>query len=141
MEVLDGDIVRQRLWKELGFSKQDRDENVRRIGLVAELLAQNGTIVIVAAISPYQAIRDEVRQRIRDFVEVYVNAPIEVCEFRDVKGLYQRARRGEVKGLTGIDDPYEAPLQPEIECNTDRESIPESALKVLEYVQSRLPQR
>ncbi|NES86619.1 MAG: adenylyl-sulfate kinase [Moorea sp. SIO2B7] len=131
IEILDGDIVRQNLTKGLGFSKEDRDENIRRIGFVAHLLTRNGVIVIVSAISPYREIRDEVRQKVGDFVEVYVNAPLEVCEERDVKGLYKRARAGEIKGFTGIDDPYEAPLNPEIECRTDLEELPESAAKVL----------
>ena len=107
LEILDGDVVRQNLTKGLGFSKEDRDENIRRIGFVSHLLTRNGVIVLVSAISPYREIREEVRQRIGDFVEIYVNAPLAVCEGRDVKGLYQRARAGEIKGFTGIDDPYE----------------------------------
>lgn len=134
LEVLDGDIVRQNLSKGLTFSKADRDENIRRIGFVSHLLTRNGVIVIVSAISPYREIREEVRQKIGDFVEVYVNAPLEVCEKRDVKGLYQRARSGEIKGFTGIDDPYEAPLNPEIECLTDQEDTLESVSKVLEQL-------
>ncbi len=134
IEVLDGDIVRQNLTKGLGFSKADRDENIRRIGFVAHLLTRNGVIVLVSAISPYRTIRDEVRQRIGDFIEVFVNAPLEVCEGRDVKGLYKRARAGEIKQFTGIDDPYEAPLNPEIECRTDQESLEESVAKVLAKV-------
>ena len=131
LEVLDGDIVRQNLTKGLGFSKEDRDENIRRIGFVSHLLTRNGVIVLVSAISPYREIRDEVRNKIGDFVEVYVNAPLEVCEQRDVKGLYKRARAGEIKAFTGIDDPYESPLKPEIECRTDREELAESVDKVL----------
>lgn len=131
LEVLDGDVVRQNLTKGLGFSKEDRDENIRRIGFVSHLLTRHGVIVLVSAISPYQNIREEVRQRIGDFLEVFVNAPLEVCEQRDVKGLYQKARAGEIKGFTGIDDPYEPPLKPEIECRTDLESLPESVSKVL----------
>lgn len=130
LEILDGDIVRQNLTKGLGFSKEDRDENIRRIGFVSHLLTRNGVIVFVSAISPYRAIREEVRQRIGDFVEVYVNAPLEVCEDRDVKGLYERARAGQIKGFTGIDDPYEAPNNPEIECRTDKETLSESVDKV-----------
>ena len=136
IEVLDGDIVRQNLTKGLGFSKADRDENIRRIGFVAHLLSRNGVIVLVSAISPYRAIRDEVRQRIGDFIEVFVNAPLAVCEERDVKGLYKRARAGEIKQFTGIDDPYEAPLNPEIECRTDQESLEESVAKVLAKVEA-----
>lgn len=130
VEILDGDIVRTNLTKGLGFSKADRDENIRRIGFVSHLLTRNGVIVIVSAISPYRAIREEVRQRIGDFVEVFVNAPLNVCENRDVKGLYKKARAGEIKGFTGIDDPYEAPLNPEIECRTDLEDLDESVAKV-----------
>jgi adenylylsulfate kinase len=131
VEVLDGDIVRQNLTKGLGFSKEDRDENIRRIGFVSHLLSRNGVIVLVSAISPYRAIRNELRQRIGDFVEIYVNAPLAVCEARDVKGLYQKARAGEIKQFTGIDDPYEPPLNPEIECRTDQETLEESVAKVL----------
>ena len=132
VEVLDGDIVRTNLTKGLGFSKEDRDENIRRIGFVSHLLTRNGVIVIVSAISPYRAIRDEVRERIGNFVEVHVNAPLEVCEQRDVKGLYQRARAGEIKMFTGIDDPYEPPLNPEVECRTDLEELEESVNKVFQ---------
>jgi len=131
LEVLDGDIVRTNLTKGLGFSKEDRDENIRRIGFVSHLLTRNGVIVLVSAISPYRAIRDEVRQRIGDFMEVYVSAPLEVCENRDVKGLYKRARAGEIKQFTGIDDPYEPPLNPEVNCETHKESLEESVNKVL----------
>jgi adenylylsulfate kinase len=137
VEPLDGDIVRLNLTKGLGFSKADRDENIRRIGFVAHLLSRNGVVVLVSAISPYREIRDEVRSRIGDFVEVYVNAPLETCEQRDVKGLYVKARAGEIKGFTGIDDPYEAPLAPEVECRTDRESVSESVAKVLEALEGR----
>lgn len=131
LEVLDGDIVRTNLTKGLGFSKEDRDENIRRIGFVSHLLTRNGVIVVVSAISPYRAIRDEVRAKIGNFVEVFVNAPLNVCEDRDVKGLYQKARSGEIKMFTGISDPYEAPLNPEIECRTDLEELDESVNKVL----------
>lgn len=139
VETLDGDVVRQRLCKDLGFSKRDRDENIRRIGFVAEILARNGIIVIVSAISPYRAARDEVRSRIADFVEVYVNAPIEICQHRDVKGLYRRARAGDLREFTGIDDPYEPPLQPEVECRTDLETVEEGVQKILDHIQLRLP--
>jgi adenylylsulfate kinase len=131
LEVLDGDVVRENLTKGLGFSKADRDENIRRIGFVAHLLTRNEVIVLVSAISPYRDIRDEVRARIGDFVEVYVNAPLSVCEERDVKGLYKKARAGEIKQFTGIDDPYEAPLNPEVECRTDLETLEESTTKVI----------
>lgn len=131
LEVLDGDIVRTNLTKGLGFSKEDRDENIRRIGFVSHLLTRNGVIVLVSAISPYRNIRDEVRGRIGDFMEVYVSAPLEVCEARDVKGLYKRARAGEIKQFTGIDDPYEPPINPEVNCETHKETLEESVNKVL----------
>lgn len=131
IEVFDGDIVRTNLTKGLGFSKEDRDTNIRRIGFVASLLTRHGVIVLVSAISPYRDIRDEVRTRIGNFVEVFVNAPLNVCEGRDVKGLYKRARSGEIKSFTGIDDPYEEPLNPEIECRTDLETLEESVDKIL----------
>jgi adenylylsulfate kinase len=132
VEMLDGDIVRENLSKGLGFSKQDRDINIRRIAFVAHLLQRNGVFVITAAISPYRAIRDEGRAMIKDFVEVFADAPLDVCEQRDVKGLYAKARAGEIKEFTGIDDPYEPPLNPEVVCRTDRESVEESARKVLD---------
>ena len=135
VEVLDGDVVRQNLTKGLGFSKEDRDENIRRVGFVANLLTRNQVIVLVSAISPYHEIREEVRQQIGNFVEVYVNAPLEVCEERDVKGLYRKARAGEIKNFTGIDDPYEPPQNPEVECRTDLESVEESVSKVLTKLQ------
>ena len=135
VEILDGDVVRQNLTKGLGFSKEDRDENIRRVGFVANLLTRNQVIVLVSAISPYQEMREEVRQRIGNFVEVYVNAPLAVCEERDVKGLYRKARSGEIKNFTGIDDPYESPLNPEVECRTDLETLEESVSKVLNKLQ------
>ena len=135
LEILDGDVVRKNLTKGLGFSKEDRDENIRRIGFVSHLLTRNGVIVLVSAISPYSEIREEVKQKIGNFVEVYVNAPLAVCEKRDVKGLYKRARAGEIKNFTGIDDPYEAPLNPTIECRTDLEELEESVGKVLKKLE------
>ncbi|SRR5260370_12377088 len=138
VEWLDGDVVRQRLSKGLGFSKEDRDENIRRIGFVAELLTRNGVIVLVSAISPYRDVREEVRRRIGNFVEVYVHAPLEVCEQRDVNGVYRRARAGEIRNVTGLDDPYEPPPAPDVECRTDRETVSESAAKVLEAVLARM---
>jgi len=131
VEILDGDVVRTNLSKGLGFSQEDRDTNIRRIGFVANLLSRNGVVAITAAISPYRAIRDEIRAMEPNFVEVYVTAPLEVCEGRDVKGLYAKARAGEIKGFTGIDDPYEEPVNPEIICYTERESVEESVKKVL----------
>ncbi|WP_439566500.1 adenylyl-sulfate kinase [Gloeocapsopsis crepidinum] len=131
VEVLDGDIVRENLTKGLGFSKADRDENIRRIGFVAQLLTRNGVIVIVSAISPYREIRDEVRGKIGNFLEIYVNAPLAVCEERDVKGLYKKARAGEIKSFTGIDDPYEPPINPKVEGRTNQETLSESVEKVM----------
>lgn len=134
VELLDGDEVRRHLSKDLGFSRQDRDENIRRIAFVAELLTRNGVIVLVSAISPYRGAREEARRRIGNFVEVFVNAPLAVCERRDRKGLYKRARAGEIKGFTGIDDPYEPPPSPEIQCDTDRETEAESVDKIIRYL-------
>jgi adenylylsulfate kinase len=134
VEVLDGDEVRSTLCRDLGFTRPDREENLRRIAFVAELLTRNPIIVLVAAISPYQAIREEIRGRSSRFVEVYVNAPLAVCEKRDLKGLYRKARNHELKNLTGIDEPYEPPLNPEVECRTDQESIDESVEKVTQYI-------
>ncbi|MBD0341445.1 MAG: adenylyl-sulfate kinase [Microcoleus sp. Co-bin12] len=131
VEILDGDVVRTNLSKGLGFSQEDRNTNIRRIGFVAHLLSRNGVVAMTAAISPYRAIRDEIRAMEPNFVEVYVTAPLEVCEGRDVKGLYAKARAGEIKGFTGIDDPYEEPVNPEIICYTERESVEESVKKVL----------
>ncbi len=131
LEVLDGDEIRENLTKGLGFSKEDRDTNIRRIGFVAKLLVRNDVIVLVPVISPYRAIRDEMREAIGNFVEVFVNAPIEVCEKRDVKGLYQKVRAGEIKQFTGISDPYEPPLNPEVECRTDLEELEESVGKIM----------
>ena len=133
-EILDGDIIRQNLTKGLGFSKEDRDENIRRIGFVAQLLTRNNTIVIAAAISPYREVRDEVRAKIGDFVEVYVSTPLEVCEKRDIKGLYKRARAGEIKQFTGIDDPYEEPLNPQVNCDAQSETVDECTGKVYKYL-------
>ncbi|MEG5060321.1 adenylyl-sulfate kinase [Microcoleus sp. A2-C5] len=131
VEILDGDVVRTNLSKGLGFSKEDRDTNIRRIGFVANLLSRNGIVAITAAISPYRAIRDEIRAIEPNFVEVYVKAPLEVCEARDVKGLYAKARAGEIKGFTGIDDAYEEPLNPEIICYTEPESIEDCVKQIL----------
>ena len=131
-EILDGDVVRENLSKGLGFSKEDRDTNIRRIAFVAHLLQRNGTFVITAAISPYRDIRDEARAMIKDFVEVYADAPLDVCEERDPKGLYKKARAGEIKGFTGIDDPYEAPENAEVVCDTANETVEQSAQKVID---------
>ncbi len=132
VEVLDGDVVRTNLSKGLGFSKEDRDTNIRRIGWVCELLTRNDVVAIGAAISPYREIRDEIRGKIGRFVEVYVTAPLDVLAERDIKGLYKKAMAGEIKGFTGVDDPYEPPLNPEVTCHSDGSETPEqSAAKVL----------
>jgi adenylyl-sulfate kinase len=130
VELLDGDVVRTHLSKGLGFSKEDRDTNIRRIGFVCELLSRNGVIAIAAAISPYREVREEVRSRIGNFVEVYVHCPIEVLAERDVKGLYKRALAGEISSFTGVSDPYEPPANPEITVDSSRESLDESVEKV-----------
>jgi adenylyl-sulfate kinase len=131
VEVLDGDVVRTNLSKGLGFSKEDRDANIRRIGFVCNLLTRNEVIAIAAAISPYRDIRDEVRRDIGAFVEVFVKCPIDVLAERDVKGLYKKALAGEIKNFTGIDDPYEEPLAPEVVVETDRETPEQSAARIL----------
>src|SRR5665213_1704328 len=130
VELLDGDIVRTNLSQGLGFSREDRDTNIRRIGFVAELLSRNGIIVVVAAISPYRETRDEVKAKIANFLEVFVDCPVEVLAERDVKGLYKRALAGEVSNFTGISDPYEPPLHPDVTVRSDRESLDESVGKV-----------
>ena len=135
VELLDGDVVRTNLSKGLGFSKEDRDTNIRRIGFVASLLARNNTVCIAAAISPYQSIRDEVRGMHANFVEVYTECSIEKLEERDTKGLYAKARAGEIKGFTGIDDPYEEPASPEVVVHTEKEGIDESADKIIRYLE------
>jgi adenylyl-sulfate kinase len=137
VEVLDGDVVRTELCKGLGFSKQDRDENIHRIGFVCELLSRNGVIAIGAAISPYQAAREKVRSRVTKFLEVYVACPLEVLIRRDVKGIYRRALAGEIQNFTGISDPYEVPIAPDITVHSDRESPAES----VETVWAALKQR
>jgi len=131
VEVLDGDVIRTNLSKGLGFSKEDRDTNVRRVGFVCELLSRNGVIAIAALVSPYRAIRQEVRAASDRFVEVFVNCPVEQCQRRDVKGMYGKALRGEITNFTGVDDPYESPERPEIELHTDIESVDESVERVL----------
>ncbi|HXL35380.1 MAG TPA: adenylyl-sulfate kinase [Gemmatimonadales bacterium] len=132
VEVLDGDEVRQNLSKGLGFSREDRDTNIRRIGYVAKLLTRNGVAVITAAISPYRAIRDEMREDIGAFVEVYVKASLAECIRRDTKGLYRRALAGEVPEFTGVSDPYEEPLSPELVIDTEREEITDSTARVID---------
>jgi adenylyl-sulfate kinase len=141
VEVLDGDEVRTHLSKGLGFSKDDRDTNIRRIGYVAELLARNGVGVIAAAISPYRDVRDEVRGKIERhgcvFVEAYVECPIDVLTARDVKGLYRKALAGEIKNFTGVSDPYEPPLAPDVHVRSDREHIDEGVEKIIAALAAR----
>ena len=138
LEILDGDIVRENLSKGLGFSKEDRDTNIRRIAFVADLLSRNGVPVITAAISPYAEIRAEARELMGDrFIEVYVKASVDTCAERDVKGLYAKAFAGEIKEFTGVSDPYEIPENAEIVCDTESETPEESAQKLLDYLESR----
>jgi sulfate adenylyltransferase len=135
--MLDGDVVRTHLSKGLGFSKDDRDTNILRIGFVAGEIARHSGTVICAAISPYRSARNEARKMVGQdrFIEIYVNTPIDVCEQRDVKGLYARARRGEIKGFTGIDDPYEDPLNPEIMLETVDRTPEQNARLIIDYLQ------
>ncbi len=131
VEMLDGDVVRTNLSKGLGFSKEDRDTNIKRIGFVCKILSRNGVVAIASAISPYRDVRDEVRQDIGDFVEVYVNCPLEVLVERDVKGLYKKALAGEIKNFTGVSDPYEPPLNPEVIVDSSKETPEESVARIL----------
>jgi len=131
VEVLDGDEVRENLSKGLGFSKEDRDTNIRRIGYVCRLLSRNGAVAISAAISPYAAIRQEVRDSIDRFVEVYVRCPVDVLTERDTKGLYKKALAGEIKNFTGVSDPYEAPDNAEVVVDTDKETEDESVGRII----------
>ncbi|HNT34368.1 MAG TPA: adenylyl-sulfate kinase [bacterium] len=131
VEILDGDVVRTNLSKGLGFSKEDRDINIRRIGFVCHLLTRNDVVAISAAISPYKSVRNENRKLIGRFVEVYVKCPIEVLSERDVKGLYKKALKGEIKNFTGVDDPYEEPDNPEIIVDSSKETVQESIAKII----------
>ena len=137
--LLDGDVVRTHLSQGLGFSKEDRDINIRRIGFVAAEIVRHGGTAICAAVSPYRATRNEVRSMVGSdhFVEVFVDTPLEVCEMRDSKGMYAKARRGEIKGFTGIDDPYDAPLHPELRINTTSHTAEENARLVVDYLKLR----
>jgi adenylyl-sulfate kinase len=138
VEVLDGDVVRENLSKGLGFSKEDRDTNIRRIAFVADLLSRNGVPVITAAISPYRELRDEARELMGDrFIEVFVKASVEVCAERDVKGLYEKAFKGEIKEFTGVSDPYEPPLNAELTLDTEHDSAEEDAATVLSLLEER----
>ena len=137
VELLDGDVVRTNLSKGLGFSKDDRDTNILRIGFVANLLTRNSVVTIVSAISPYREARNQCRAMIQDFVEVFVHATVEECAKRDVKGLYQKARAGQIPEFTGISAPYEPPLHPEITLRTDAQGVEESVRQVLAYLEQR----
>lgn len=132
VEILDGDIVRTHLSKGLGFSREDRDTNIKRIAFVCNLLTRNGVACISAAISPYREAREWARQEIGNFVEVYVKCPLDTCRQRDVKGLYKLVDEGKLKGFTGVDDPYEEPERPELTVETDRETVAESVERILE---------
>jgi adenylyl-sulfate kinase len=134
-ERLDGDIVRQDLTRDLGFSKQDRDENIRRVTFVAKLLSRNGVAVLLSFISPYRAMRDRARDQIGDFVEVYTKCSLEECMRRDTRGMYKKAIAGEIKEFTGISDPYEEPLKAELVLETDKETLDESVGRVLARLQ------
>lgn len=131
VERLDGDVVRQDLTRDLGFSKKDRDENIRRVTFVAKLLSRNGVAVLTSFISPYREMRDRARRETTNFVEVYTKCPVEVCITRDVKGMYAKALRGEIKEFTGVSDPYEEPLAPEVLLETDKEPLEACVRKVL----------
>ncbi len=135
IEILDGDEVRENLSKGLGFSREDRDTNVRRIGYVAKLLTRNGVGVITAAISPYRNTRDDLRQEIGNFVEIYVKASLDECIRRDVKGLYKKALAGQIPQFTGVSDPYEEPLSPELVVETEHETIEQSAARIVGRLQ------
>jgi adenylyl-sulfate kinase len=137
VELLDGDELRTSLCQGLGFSREDRDTNIARIGYVAGRLATHGVAVLVAAISPYREARDRVRSCVPNFVEVHVAAPLATCAERDVKGLYAKALAGELTNFTGVSDPYEAPLEPEVVLHTDQETVAESAARVLAYLEAR----
>jgi len=135
VERLDGDIVRKSLTKDLGFTKEDRDKNIERVTFVAKLLTRNGVIVLATFVSPYRERRQKTREEIGEFIEVYVKASLEECIRRDVKGMYKKALAGEIKNFTGVDDPYEEPLNPELVLDTERETVEESVHKVLSYLE------
>lgn len=136
IERLDGDVVREGLTRDLGFSKEDRDKNIERVTFVAKLLSRNGVSVIASFISPYRAARQIAREQTTNFIEVFVSAPLEVCAARDVKGLYAKALAGELKNFTGVDDPYETPESPEITVHTDRETVEQSVASIIRYLES-----
>ncbi|MBE3121463.1 MAG: adenylyl-sulfate kinase [Thermoplasmata archaeon] len=135
VERLDGDVVRQGLTSDLGFSKKDRDENIRRITFVAKMLTRNNVVVLATFVSPYREQRRNARKEIERFVEVYVRCPVEICMKRDAKGMYRKALEGKIKHFTGVDDPYEEPEHPELILNTDTESLEESVKKVMHTIE------
>ena len=135
VERLDGDIVRQSLTRDLGFSKEDRDKNIERVTFVAKLLTRNGVAVLCSFISPYRARRAKTREEIGEFIEVYVECPVEECARRDVKGMYAKAFAGEIENFTGVSDPYEPPENPEIVCHTAEETVEESVAKIVAYLE------
>lgn len=137
VERLDGDIVRQSLTRDLGFSKEDRDANIERVTFVAKLLTRNGVAVLCSFISPYRARRAKSRQEIGEFIEVYIECPVEMCARRDVKGLYAKAFAGEIENFTGVSDPYEEPESAEIVCHTAQETPEESAAKIIAYLEQQ----
>jgi adenylyl-sulfate kinase len=137
VERLDGDVVREGLTRDLGFSKEDRDKNIERVTFVAKLLSRNGVAVIASFISPYREARNRARRETTNFIEVFVNAPLAVCAARDVKGMYAKAFAGQIKDFTGVNDPYEEPESPEVVVYTDRETVAESAAKILNHLETR----
>jgi adenylyl-sulfate kinase len=134
---LDGDVVRETISNDLGFSKKDRDLNIERLSYVAQMLSENGVNVVSAFVSPYQKMRDFTRSLCENFIEVHINCDIEECKRRDVKGMYARAIKGEIKDFTGVDDPYEIPKNPEITVNTEKESLEESSEKIIKYIENK----
>jgi adenylyl-sulfate kinase len=137
VERLDGDTVRQSLTKDLGFSKEDRDKNIERVTFVAKLLSRNNVVVLASFISPYRETRDYVRGETTNFIEVFVDAPLEVCAERDVKGMYAKAFRGEIANFTGVSDPYEAPETPDVHVETHKETVQESTQRILAWLEER----
>lgn len=137
VELLDGDVVRTHLSKGLGFSREDRDTNVKRIGFVCQLLTRHGIVAIASAVSPYRETRDSNRRMIGQYIEIYVKASVAACEKRDVKGLYQLAKQGKIGNFTGVSDPYEEPLKPDVVCETEKESVEESAEKVIQCLEQQ----
>lgn len=135
VDQLDGDIIRQDMTRDLGFSKKDRDENIKRVTFIAKKLTHKNIVVLASFVSPYKEQRRNARKQIKQFIEVYVRCPLEICMQRDVKGMYQKAREGKIKHFTGVDDPYEEPEHPELIIDTDKESIEESVNKVLEKIE------